>query len=71
MPFLSYTFTKFKVNCTNNILVPLFHMYPCYNIDVYCDKVDMSVKRMIKGPGLKMGHYLCKGFIKMDISIFF
>lgn len=69
---LSYAFTKFLVNCEgSDIMVPLFHIYPCCNIDEYYNKVDASAKKMISGMGLKNGTLTLQGFYKDGEFFFF
>lgn len=69
---LSYAFTKFRVETNDkNILVPLFHIYPCQNIEEYYEKVDERAKHMINGLGLKNGTLTLQGFYKDGEFCFF
>lgn len=69
---LAYSFTKILIKTEDEqVMVPLFHMYPSNYINEYCDHVDASAKRMIKGMGLKDGTLTLQGFYKDGEFYFF
>lgn len=69
---LAYSFTKILIKTEDEqVMVPLFHMYPSNYIDEYCANVDESAKRMIAGMGLKDGTLTLQGFYKDGEFYFF
>ena len=69
---LAYSFTKILIKTEDEqVMVPLFHMYPSNYINEYCDHVDASAKRMITGMGLKDGTLTLQGFYKEGKFFFF